>query len=63
MSSYISKVRRRKQLRRKGFDYTKPASYFITICAQKRKCLFGDRSYKTITDYITNNPMNWDSEK
>lgn len=36
---------RRRAMRLPGYDYTQPGAYFVTICAQHRKCLFG-----TITD-------------
>lgn len=32
----------RKSIRLKGYDYSQPGKYFITICTQYRKCLFGD---------------------
>ena len=32
---------RRRQLRLAGFDYSQPANYFITICAQGHNCIFG----------------------
>ncbi len=32
----------RKQLRLKHWDYATPWWYFVTICTQDRKCLFGD---------------------
>ena len=31
----------RKAPRLKGYDYTAPGAYFITICAKNRQCLFG----------------------
>ncbi len=31
----------RRSIRLKGFDYSQSAVYFITICVQKRGCLFG----------------------
>jgi putative transposase len=31
--------------RLKGFDYSQPGAYFITICAQNRVCIFGDALY------------------
>ncbi len=34
--------RQRKHLRMKGYDYSNAGLYFITICVQKRLCLFGD---------------------
>jgi REP element-mobilizing transposase RayT len=33
---------RRQSIRLKGYDYTLPGAYFITICTQNRECLFGD---------------------
>jgi len=36
---------RRRAMRLPGYDYTQPGAYFVTICVQNRKCLFG-----TITD-------------
>jgi putative transposase len=31
----------RRSIRLKGFDYSRSAVYFITICVQNRECLFG----------------------
>lgn len=31
----------RRSIRMKGYDYTQPGLYFITICCQNRACLFG----------------------
>ena len=36
---------RRRSTRLRGYDYSQPGAYFVTICVQRRKCLFG-----TITD-------------
>ena len=36
---------RRRAMRLRYYDYTQPGAYFVTICVQHRKCLFG-----TITD-------------
>jgi len=33
--------RGRRSMRLKGFDYTSPGAYFITICTDDRVCLFG----------------------
>ncbi len=33
---------KRKSTRLKGFDYSAPGAYFITICTDKRKCLFSN---------------------
>ncbi len=34
--------RHRRSLRLQGYDYSAPASYFVTNCAKSRSCLFGD---------------------
>ena len=31
----------RKKLRLRGFDYTTPTSYFVTICTHQKRCIFG----------------------
>ena len=33
---------RRNSLRLKGYDYTQPGAYFVTICTKNRECLFGE---------------------
>lgn len=40
--SYHKKHRNRRSVRLKGYDYSSPGEYFITICTQNRECLFGD---------------------
>jgi len=32
----------RRSIRLKGYDYTQPGAYFITICTRDRVCLFGE---------------------
>ena len=32
----------RRSIRLKGYDYTQPGAYFITLCTWQRKCLFGE---------------------
>jgi REP element-mobilizing transposase RayT len=32
----------RRSIRLPGYDYSQAGSYFVTICAQDRECLFGD---------------------
>ncbi|HED38745.1 MAG TPA: hypothetical protein ENI76_10965, partial [Ignavibacteria bacterium] len=32
----------RCSIRLKGYDYSSPGFYFITICVQNRQCLFGE---------------------
>ncbi len=33
--------RHRRSLRLKGYDYSQAGAYFVTICTQNRKCVFG----------------------
>jgi putative transposase len=33
---------KRRSMRLKSYDYTQAGAYFVTICTQKRHCLFGD---------------------
>lgn len=33
---------RRKSTRLKGYDYSSPGAYFITICTQNRNCILGE---------------------
>jgi len=37
----MMKTKKRRSIRLKGYDYAKEGAYFITICVQGRKCLFG----------------------
>jgi putative transposase len=32
----------RRSIRLKGYDYTQPGAYFVTLCAWRRECLFGE---------------------
>lgn len=41
MDQNNSDIHHRRSLRFKGYDYTHEGLYFITICTQDRKCLFG----------------------
>ena len=36
-----SNLPQRRATRLRGYDYSQPGAYFVTICAQHRKCLFG----------------------
>ena len=37
-----SDIHHRRSIRLPGYDYSRAGAYFITICTQGRKCLFGD---------------------
>ena len=38
---YAFDLHHRRSIRLKGYDYSRPGAYFITICTQNRLCLFG----------------------
>lgn len=40
----------RKQNRIPHYDYAAPGAYFITICAQNRRCIFGKMTVNTVGD-------------
>ena len=42
MCTMRHEIPRRRPLRIKGYDYTSPGAYFVTICARQRRCVFGD---------------------
>ena len=37
-----SRDHNRRSIRLKGYDYSSPGEYFITICTNNRECVFGD---------------------
>lgn len=39
---YDPTIHHRRSIRLKGYDYAQAGACFVTICAQNRKCLFGD---------------------
>jgi putative transposase len=41
LNNYIPNIKHRHSIRLKGYDYSKEGLYFLTICLQDRKCLFG----------------------
>ena len=40
--TFNPEIHRRQSYRLKGWDYSQPGLYFVTICVKDRKCLFGD---------------------
>lgn len=53
----------RQSIRLKDYDYSQPGAYFIIICTQNRKCLFGEineNELNKIREYIINNPSKWE---
>lgn len=39
---------RRRSIRLQGYDYSQAGAYFVTICTQGKKCLFGDIENGTV---------------
>ncbi len=39
---YDPEKHHRRSIRLKGYDYTQPGAYYITLCTKARQCLFGD---------------------
>jgi len=39
---YNSDIHHRRSIRLKGYDYSQPGLYFVTICTQNREHLFGE---------------------
>lgn len=40
--TYNPDIHHRCSIRLKGYDYSQPGAYFVSICTQNRECLFGD---------------------
>jgi putative transposase len=36
------RLHRRKSIRIRGYDYTAPGRYYVTVCVKNRECLFGN---------------------
>jgi len=41
MHRYNSDIHHRRSIRMKGYDYSRPGFYFVTVCVHGRECLFG----------------------
>jgi hypothetical protein len=39
---YNPQIHHRRSICLKGYDYTQPGGYFVTICTKEKQCLFGD---------------------
>jgi REP element-mobilizing transposase RayT len=39
---YDPNIHQRRSIRLKGYDYSQPGAYFVTMVARHRECLFGD---------------------
>jgi REP element-mobilizing transposase RayT len=40
--NYNPKTHQRRSIRLRGYDYSQPGSYFVTVCTSNRECLFGN---------------------
>jgi len=45
---YDPEKHHRRSIRLKGYDYTRPGAYFVTICTEKHAYLFGDICNETM---------------
>ena len=50
---YDPEKHHRRSIRLKEYDYREPGGYFITICTQDGKCLFG----KVVEERMRLNPL------
>jgi len=39
---YNPDIHHRRSIRMKGYDYSLPGIYFVTVCVQRRECLLGE---------------------
>jgi len=39
---YIPEKHNRRSIRLRGYDYSKPGAYYVTICTENHDCLFGE---------------------
>src|SRR5205085_1935879 len=35
-------IHHRRSIRLRGYDYSRPGAYYVTICAFNKKCIFGE---------------------
>ena len=52
--SYDPEKHHRRSIRLKGFDYSRSAVYFVTVCVQNRECLFGTVSQEVEAESTKN---------
>ncbi|MBA7587750.1 hypothetical protein ES708_29788 [subsurface metagenome] len=48
---YDPSIHHRRSIRIPGYDYSQDGWYFVTICTQNRKCLFGEITHAKIQLY------------
>jgi len=42
MNNYDPRKHHRRSIRLKGYDYSQPGAYFVTICSYNREPIFGE---------------------
>src|SRR6266446_4936630 len=69
---YNPEIHHRRSIRLKGYDYSQAGLYFITICCQDRKCIFGkiendemilNDAGKIANDYLINIPEKYNQTR
>lgn len=50
MAKYDPQKHHRRSIRLKGYDYSSPGAYFVTICTRGRECVLDD---PVVTGIIT----------
>jgi putative transposase len=40
--TYNPETHHRQSIRLRGYDYSQTGAYFVTVCAWKKECLFGE---------------------
>jgi putative transposase len=58
MNNFNPNIHHRKSIRLKGYDYSQAGLYFITICCQDKRCLFGDITIE-MENLSSQNPSNF----
>jgi putative transposase len=56
MKNYNAKIHQRRSIRLKGDDYLWQRNYYEHI-------IRNESSYQRISEYITNNPINWKNDE
>ena len=47
---YDPEKHHRRSIRLRGWDYTYPGAYFVTICTHNGECLFGDPVLRRVVE-------------
>ncbi|MCG3206892.1 MAG: hypothetical protein FOGNACKC_00491 [Anaerolineae bacterium] len=50
MKNHKSQKHNRQSIRLRGWDYTQPGAYFITICTHQREYLFNDTGIRAVVE-------------